>query len=360
MAQSQEKRYSKTQVQKAGETLIIDQIWKNDPESFISSMQILSDWRTRHVDSLNYITSILYDISRRVDKNAIVVKRLKRTPSIVGKLQRFKSMKLRNMQDIAGCRAILSKQKHVDKVRRQLVKSQNFKVTDYIKNPKDDGYRGVHLICKCNNGKSKDNYPVEIQLRTKIQHSWATAVEIIDLFTDQSLKQNSGKKEWLDFFKYIGFGFSRLDGDEREDIDDSVKKSLRLVKKLNIYKKFEAFTASLHFIESNLQIDSSGYNLILIDISKKSIKVDNFLEDEIAEATQSYLSHEKNAAKDTNNIVALVSTQSVGNLKEAYPNYFADSKLFLQNIKHLEILHRLENPTLLTKFLIDYVFKKKL
>ena len=64
---------------------------------------------------------------------------------------------------------------------------------DYIDNPKVDGYRGYHLIGAFPD-KDGDRRLIEIQVRTSIQHDWATALEIVDLFTGQALKSNQGKK----------------------------------------------------------------------------------------------------------------------------------------------------------------------
>ena len=140
--------YSKKDVQRAGEALISDSLLEKNPELFKWSMKILSDWRANHAYSLDHVTNLLQEKSFKVDKKSIVVKRLKRTPSIIKKLRRFNSMKLRNMQDIAGCRAIVSSTKHVNKVKNELNKKREYGVKDYIKKPKSDGYRGVHLIRK--------------------------------------------------------------------------------------------------------------------------------------------------------------------------------------------------------------------
>ncbi len=81
---------------------------------------------------------------------------------------------------------------------------------DYIRNPKEDGYKSIHLIGKFKNSEGELR-SIELQIRTKVQHSWATAVEIVDLFTNQSLKSNSGKTIWKDFFKHTSDQFALLE-----------------------------------------------------------------------------------------------------------------------------------------------------
>ncbi len=345
--------YSKKEVQRAGETLILEEIWDNDPDAFKLSMQVLSNWRANHANSLDQIAELLENTSNKIDRKSIVVKRLKRTPSIVRKLRRFNKMKLRNMQDIAGCRAILSTTKKVQKLRRELNKNREFKVKDYIKKPKEDGYRGIHLVCKCKNSHNGNKYPVEIQLRSKVQHSWATAVEIVDLFTKQALKSNEGQKDWLDFFKYISHEFSKIEGISNPTIKDSLEESQRLMKKLGVYKKFEAYASSLKIIESHVKKEVEGYNLIQIDFNEKTVTVHSFPYDKFEVATEEYLKYEKDAAKSSGFVVALVSSNSIDNLKEAYPNYFADSALFVYNLRQIEESNRTKNISVLPKWLAD-------
>lgn len=342
--------YSKKAVQRAGEKLIIDNIINDRPEEYKESMQVLSNWRSSHVNALKYMVETVHVACDKIDKKSIVVSRLKRTPSIVSKLKRFDKMKLRNMQDIAGCRAILDSTKNVNKLRRELNKSRIFKVTDYIEKPKDDGYRGIHLIGKYEDKENGVDYPVEIQLRSKIQHSWATAVEIVDLFTNQSLKNNNGKKEWLEFFKLVSNEFSKIEGKNHNELSDSLKSTVTYIKRLDVHKKFQAFANSLKIMEKHLEIQDDSYNLIKVDISQGIVDVKSYPKGSFSEAADNYLKSEKEAAKSKKFVVALVSSSSINNLKEAYPNYFADSAVFIDNLKQIEQKYTLRKSMKLNWF----------
>lgn len=197
--------YSGKQVIKAGETLLLSNLSDTDPDLFSRSMDVLSFWRFSFEDALDTAFSILVRETLPHDSDAIFAKRLKRHPSIVSKLKRFDTMKLKNMQDIGGCRVILKDEKKLRKVVRSLKllpefqnKNGKYKYKDYIKTPKKDGYRGYHLIGRFIDSQGKEK-SIEIQLRTKIQHSWATALEIVDLFTGQALKSSIGEEKWKDF-----------------------------------------------------------------------------------------------------------------------------------------------------------------
>jgi ppGpp synthetase/RelA/SpoT-type nucleotidyltranferase len=91
---------------------------------------------------------------RATASNAIVAQRLKRRPTIIDKLKREPTMQLDTMHDIAGCRIIFDRENSLRNFRTSLQKSKaNHKRRgkgddryDYIKSPKDSGYRGIHDI----------------------------------------------------------------------------------------------------------------------------------------------------------------------------------------------------------------------
>lgn len=350
------KIYSKNEIKKAGKKLILN---SNDEEA----LEILSYWRTTHAYALDNAYNLILQEALELDKNVLVAKRLKRTASIIGKLERFheKGMQLTTMQDIGGCRVILSNLKKVNKLVKILNAKGDFELkNDYIKFPKNDGYRSVHMIGKFKN-EWKEEKVIELQIRTKIQHSWATAVEIVDLFTNQSLKTAGGKVDWKVFFKYTGEQFALLEKNAliqstgeyaiythfKEDFErektTELEKSLYYVykqcKKLEILNKFNLFTQSLKVTNDHIQnISQDGYILLTIDnIDKKQYQINlQFFEHEnVKEATDSYLIEEKKSIANAHYITALVSTSSIGGIKEAYPNYFADSTQF---VKYLDII----------------------
>jgi putative GTP pyrophosphokinase len=81
--------------------------------------------------------------------------------------------------------------------RNPKVRAEFVKRYDYIAAPKETGYRSVHLIFKYRSQSSKhrawNGLRVEIQLRSRLQHAWATAVETVDTFTRQTLRR---AEEW--------------------------------------------------------------------------------------------------------------------------------------------------------------------
>jgi len=355
--------YSGKEIIRAGEELLDGDLIKR-PNEYQNAMDVLSYWRFSHEEALVVAFNLLQETAKNKDKNAILAKRLKRTASIVSKLRRFEKMKLKNMQDIGGCRAIVSNEKKLRQIVRELRKQPNFKHTtgkikskDYIVNPKEDGYRGYHLI-----GEFLDK-SIELQIRTTLQHGWATALEIVDLFTGQALKSNRGRADWKEFFCLVSDQFAIMENinqfgtlsDARkfqsyrerilssDSLIENCKATQKSCKNLNVIHNLHAYANSLRIIDDRLnEMPISGYALIEVDTKKSQVKSTLFSEDMNTIAEESYKKAEQAAATENFLVVALVSTNAVGGLKEAYPNYFADSTEF---VKHLHLITSLELPT---------------
>ncbi len=115
------------------------------------------------------------------------------------------SMQLTQMQDIAGVRAVLDSVSQVTELANDYRNNTAFdhrlrNVKDYISEPRDmDGYRSVHLIYEYKNNRNHayDGLILEVQMRSKLQHIWATAVETMGTFLGQALKSRQGEKAWL-------------------------------------------------------------------------------------------------------------------------------------------------------------------
>src|SRR2546430_16654799 len=121
------------------------------------------------------------------------------------------------MQDIGGCRAVLRTIREVDRVGDLFKRSRSnheFRqaVDDYIRPPRDSGYRGVHLIYRYKSDREItqpwNDLKIEVQLRSRLQHAWATAVETVGTFIRQALKSSQGEGEWLRFFALMGSAIS--------------------------------------------------------------------------------------------------------------------------------------------------------
>jgi len=180
------------------------------------AFQVVENWRACHGLPLNVIQAGLRGRTRRVEQKAIVAQRLKRFSSMMQKLARESDMKLTQMQDLGGCRAILSNVSAVNAVYRMYDQPRreegSLKCYDYIAKPKEDGYRGIHVVVRYHPRLAErepwNGQRIEIQLRTKLQHAFATAVETVTTFTREPLKFGGGPVEWRRFFSLRGSAFA--------------------------------------------------------------------------------------------------------------------------------------------------------
>lgn len=142
------------------------------------------------------------EFSLQYDRNPIngIQTRLKRIESIGEKLEKggfpltIESME-ENLNDIAGVRVICSFPEDVYMVADALLKQDDITLIskkDYIKNPKPNGYRSLHLIVTVPIflANEKRLMKVEIQLRTIAMDSWASLEHQLRykkdaLFTDE-------------------------------------------------------------------------------------------------------------------------------------------------------------------------------
>jgi len=359
-----DKMYSGKKVIKAGDFFLKpteeSEAYEREKEL---AMNVMSYWRLSHEEPLNEAEKLLSDITNKHDRRAAIAKRLKRHPSIVSKLKRIDKdrMKLKTMQDIGGCRAIVSSEKKLRLILKDLCVFDGFiyetgqKLEDYISTPKPDGYRGVHIIGKFGSGDGERK--IEVQLRTKIQHYWATSLEIVDLFNGQKLKQNKGDARWASFFTCISEQFAIMESihlfenldfhqqqlkykakvvKNKENIQ-SFHNAKYFIKDLKVIKIFEAYFESVKIISKNISdLKVDGYVLININLHTIELTASVFKASELKAAEAEYLRLEKKFAKDDMLVAALVATTALGGIKEAYPNYFADSTKFMDLIRVIE------------------------
>ncbi|MBS4314170.1 RelA/SpoT domain-containing protein [Campylobacter vulpis] len=107
------------------------------------------------------MNTLINTIKDKTPKPLFIARRLKRLSSIKSKLKRFSSMQLDRMQDIGEVRAVF---KNINQAREYKEKIENLyangkralkitKINDYVNQPKEDGYRGYHLVFEYHKGK---------------------------------------------------------------------------------------------------------------------------------------------------------------------------------------------------------------
>ena len=188
---------SRSQVNRAGR--VLRDATQFEVEEIRRSDQILREFRSYH--SLP-MTKAAMALRYPAGPQARVSQRLKRYDTILDKLRREPGLELGRMQDIGGCRAVLPTTAEVFRVvahyRRSSPLSARVKRTrDYITDPKESGYRGVHLIVRY------DDRDIEIQLRSQLQHEWAFTIETFGNRHGFDLKSGEGPLEVTTFFQMV-------------------------------------------------------------------------------------------------------------------------------------------------------------
>ena len=294
---------------------------------------------------LNSFAKVLKDRVQKVSHNAIVAQRLKRTPSILLKLSNHKTMRLSAMQDIGGLRAILDSSEEVynllDLYKRSRSKHSLFSLNDYIKTPKEDGYRGIHLVYKL---KKNPSLFLEIQLRSQLQHIWATGVEVFGTLKNSSFKSGHGSKSWLDFFSLLSSIFALKEGTSilgKHKPKNQVKlieSTQKAINQLKVIENLSAYTTVYNIISKNTATGRKGsYSLILLNSHENTVSFNTYSANQLEIAVEAYLTLEKKHLNDKQMNVVLVNTGDVKRLEESYPNYFMDTKTLVRNLSLIMI-----------------------
>jgi len=345
------KGYSKTSVNRAGDILVNG---ASSEEEINKAIDILDNWRAIHSYPMHIFTKRLRSKALLIDKNSLVAQRLKRVPSIVSKLKRNYSgagptMNLSQMQDIGGCRVVLSnvflaKKLYNDYYLKGELKHKKVGEKDYIKNPKKDGYRSIHLIYKYNSDKGKKEYNgllIEVQIRSKLQHIWATAIETVDFFTRQAIKSNEGQKEWVDFFRLVSSAFAKLENCPivpNTSNDDFELRGLIKTKEveLNVIKKMTSWAASIKRFEEKQKSDKNAkFFLLDLDILGDKLNIITYTKKEEQKAIEEYSNKEKKYFGRKEYDVVLVGAETSSDLRKAYPNYFVDVSEFISKLQEI-------------------------
>ena len=335
-----EPQYSKGQVDKAGQTLVSAAASYAD---LYDAMAVVNNWRSSHSFPLNTLQVGLRQRARQVDPDALVAQRIKRMSSIEAKLSRFKTIRLSQMQDIGGCRAVVRSVPNVRQLAAlhdsSAMKHRLLRVDDYLDMPQSSGYRGIHLIYRYYSDRNEtyNGLQIEIQLRSLLQHAWATAVETVGTFLKQALKSSQGHAEWLRFFALMGSALALRERTppvpetptERSQLFDELHQAAR---RLDVERRLEAYGNALQTLEEQSVADAHFF-LLALDPAADTITIRGFRKNELDLATETYLQVERalNAASGAEAV--LVSVDSIAALKRAYPNYFLDTQAFLLAVR---------------------------
>ena len=133
--------YTKRQINDAGNVIRNEHA---SSQELTYAMTVIDNWRAAHA----YPLHVIYIHLRRMAgarENVLVVERLKRLDSIIGKLSREGGMDLWRMQDLGGCRVVLPTVEDVYRFADSFMKSR-------IRHEYKRSYDYIATISICPNG----------------------------------------------------------------------------------------------------------------------------------------------------------------------------------------------------------------
>jgi hypothetical protein len=241
------------------------------------------------------------------------------------------------MDDVAGCRLIFQSISGLKAFRAKFQGARfNHKLRndtekyDYIKSPKATGYRGIHDVyeynVKSDAGKRLAGLYVEIQYRTLIQHSWATAVEVIGFITESQPKFQQGDVRYEEAMalasEILARAFESSKGPFPDIADrEIVKKFLALNEELNLLDTLRGLNAADQAVTDNR-------NAILIFTGPQELEVRSYRD--APEALRALFDLEKS---HPDRDIVLVRADTSEEVRLAFKNYFSDARDFIQKVE---------------------------
>ena len=335
----------KTSIEKAGQVIRTAELIS---EEYKKAFDQLSKWANLYAIPLkHYQISIklrLFNM-KKAKKDYLIGQRLKRMPSIIGKIRRFPDMKVTRMQDVGGLRIVVKTVDEVNQIHQEIVRNRKkdevkqFK--NYITQPKNDGYRGIHQVFRYSDSKYPKlrGFNIEVQIRTELQHCWATAVETLGMINLASYKTGEGDEKSRRFF-LLASGVIALKENcpvpevLKDMTEDAIRKEMIAIdNELQIISKLGGVVVAT----PKKKIDKNDFYYLLdlkVDPKGKSqIKILSFSQEESTSAEKYYRQIESETQDDHSVSILLIRADNFKDIRKAYPNYFLDVKRFLLTIR---------------------------
>ena len=316
---------SKSRVNRAGENVRNRCATPDD-------LRVIDEWRAAHRNVLNTFQATLRIRTRGT--GIVVAQRHKRKSTIFGKLLRLPRMQLARMDDVAGCRLIFGSiaelydfRKSFHRARFRHERRNDIDKYDYIKHPKDTGYRGVHDVysydVNSEAGKSLKGLMLEIQYRTSIQHAWDTTVEVIGFITESQPKFQEGDKRYQEAMalasEILARAFEDSKGPHPDMSDQDVVRSF-------LEKNHElGLMNMLRGLNSADTEVSSNRNTILIFSESGSLEVKTYRDS--TDALKALFELEEMMPGQD---IVLVKADTSEEVRFAFKNYFSDAQDFIR------------------------------
>ena len=217
---------------------------------------------------------------------------------------------------------------------------------DYIAEPRDSGYRGIHFVSRfqpqCRDEDAFEGMRIEIQLRSRLQHVWATAVETAAIFSGESAQVQRWGQPLAPTVRAYGLrdGVHGRDAPCAGNATDEtgapggVGGGLAWLRMR--WRDSSGYRETLRVLEGRVRNGWAEYFHITLDpISDDIARVrwNEYAADQRDEAIRAFEEVEAAIEHFPGADTVLVRVASIETLRDAYPSYFADTSDFVDRLK---------------------------
>ena len=335
---------SNTRINKIGENIAA-----RGGEITPEELEQLQEFRTSFSKPLVNIFNKTRELADKVNQSSILAFRLKRIDTIINKLSREKEMDLSRMGDIGGIRCIFYNEAEVYKAKALIENTfeSGGKTRDYINEIKRDiGYKSIHMYVKDPISQKR----IEIQLRTRNHHNWATLIEITDLLYDLRLKE-------LGFESNEKFGkFHALMSSDKELSKVEAELVYDVLDKYNFISVLsKTFRKNNAEVKKRWSSEEKNNSFFLIEASKKDIPTLKSFKT-FEEAENAYFEkYKENSSAEI--VLTSIKKPNFKQISVAYANYILSYHTFTSDIR--PIIQELAKEALENKKIVKFkkIFK---
>jgi hypothetical protein len=147
------------------------------------------------------------------------------------------------------------------------------------------------------------------------------------------IKGGGGKEDWRNFFSLMGTYIAREERTPSVPNTPETQQTLKTIlrryaRKLDVRNHLDSYRSALKSIEHD--VSGAHYYLVELNADDWLVNVTSYTRGQLDKTSKDYLSAEKRIAGKPGCDVVLVSVGSLAALRRAYPNYFADTHVFLR------------------------------
>ncbi|RPE12036.1 (p)ppGpp synthetase [Chitinophaga lutea] len=325
-------KLSKNLIDTAGKALSREN--ETDVDKYIQYMDAFDEYRKNHLEPLSKTTIEVQQWLSLYGKEYFIAQRIKRKPQIIRKLLRF-SIRLSQLQDIGGARIIVDQNSDVDEVANFLItrfqSNKELKVirqTDYRGEGREDsGYRAYHVILE------REGIKMELQIRSKIQHYWAEAIERTSIVYGHYIKELEGDPMVIRYFKTLSDLFYEIESGRNPDaalrtkVEELRIKSEEIIQssdEKNVFSSYVNEGVIRDLEEKEKRMTEPGLNnwIFVFNWNIGSFVTWELITNDPEDAIKRYVDFENRYTSENGFEVVLVGSSKVTTVRQTHSHYF--------------------------------------